>query len=93
MYMTKEDAKERLARDFMPNGKRIDDISSLKFVETGPFEIYRCCCRIGSDPQSGPFYCGDVADFKAFVGDGSMVSVCQKHFERIKPFLKGDNRQ
>jgi hypothetical protein len=84
--VTKEEAKALRKRDFIPNGERVD-IRTLTFRETGEYEVYQCCFPTGNDPQSGPFYCGDIADFTADVDGGGVVAVCQRHFDRIKPFV------
>ncbi len=68
MFLAKEQAKG-LQRDFIPNGGRID-IRTLRFRHTKPDEVYQCCRQVSHDPQSGPIYCGDVAEYNAPVNGG-----------------------
>lgn len=75
MELTKEVAKKLLKRDFIPGGEPVD-IRTLKFRKTKEHEVYRCCAPTGHDPQSGPYYCGEVAELVAFIEkDGRIVSV------------------
>jgi len=71
--MDKDRAKQ-LQSDFIPNGEWID-ISTLEFRRTLPDEVYQCCVRSGHDIQSGPIYCGRVAEWIAFTIKGS-VALC-----------------
>ena len=77
----KEDAK-KLREDFIPNGEPIS-IKELSFRRTFKFEVYRCCERTSYDLQSGPIYCGGVAEWVAEITDDkgnivSMVALCGK---------------
>ena len=77
MLLTKDCAKT-VRGEFIPGGKLVD-ISNLKFRKTKVYEVYRCCRRTGLDPQSGPFFCGDIAEFVAPVKEGGVVALCERH--------------
>lgn len=82
MSLSKERAREIQRGDFIPGGQPVK-ISELSFRRTSDSEVYRCCAQTGSDPQSGPIYCGKVAEFVAFLENerGSYVGLCgeRKH--------------
>ena len=81
MQLTKEKAKQLLKGDFIPGGKEVD-ITNLDFRETREDEVYQCCRQTGYDLQSGPLYCGNVAEYVAFT-DGGLVALCgnqRRHF-------------
>jgi hypothetical protein len=84
MSLTKEEAK-RLRRDFVPDGERVD-IRTLKFRRTGAGEVFQCCAQSGHDVQSGPIYCGDVAEYVALTERG-VVGLCQGHARRVREHL------
>jgi len=63
MILTKEKARELVNGDFVPNGKELVDARTLKFRKTKEHEVCRCHARVGYDPQSGPLYCGNIAEF------------------------------
>lgn len=75
---TKEDAKRLQKGDFIPRGERISDISQITFRRTKDHEIYLCCAQTNYDIQSGPIYCGDVAEFIAFRENGHYIALCGK---------------
>lgn len=90
--MTKSEARDFLetCRDYLPRGGRAlrqEEIRSLQFRETAEHEIYHCGCQTGDDIQSGPYYCGAIADFVANAPDGSsgVVAVCGRHKRKICP--------
>ena len=76
MALSKEQAKQ-LQRDFIPGGGPVD-INTLRFRHTLSDEIYQCCKKTGNDPQSGPIYCGDVAEYIARTENG-LVACCERH--------------
>jgi len=81
MQLTKKIAKELIDGDFIPNDERVD-IRELTFRRTQEHEVFRCCRSTGCDPQSGPLYCGDIAEFIALVkikGSVMVVSLCERH--------------
>jgi len=80
MTMTKTEAKNLLKRDFIPGGKNVssDELKQLEFRRTTENEVFQCCVQTGRDVQSGPGYCGDIAEFVAFFDDGRMVAMCGK---------------
>lgn len=75
---------QKTCRDYIPGGKALtrDQIVQLVFRETTEIEIYHCGTRTGDDIQSGPYYCGDIADFVA-PAPGGVVAVCARHKRRI----------
>ncbi|MDD3498200.1 MAG: hypothetical protein PHH24_01685 [Candidatus Moranbacteria bacterium] len=79
--MTKGMAKELLRGDFVPNGYIIN-LDALEFRRTKDDEVYRCCESTGGyDPQSGPFYCGEIAEIVAFCENNGIpgyVGICEK---------------
>jgi hypothetical protein len=75
--ITKEFAK-KLQRDYVPNGQPTDYVDAIR--DTKDYEIYQCACSTGYDPQSGPIYCGDIADYLGtYVDKTCYVSVCKRH--------------
>ena len=82
MPITKTEARELLKGDFIPDGKAVD-ISKLMFRRTTEEEIYRCCCRMGSDCQSGPYYCGKLGEWvhEAEPENGliNILVLCERH--------------
>ena len=85
--LTKTDARQLLKnlRDYIPKGKTLtrDQITQLVFRETSEFEIYHCGTRTGIDYQSGPYYCGAIADFVASAPDGGIVAICGRHKRKM----------
>ena len=77
MQMTKEDARRIKEPDFIPDGKSVD-INTLRFRRTGSTEILRCCCQTSYDIQSGPIYCGGIAEYIAPTKGGA-VALCEHH--------------
>lgn len=79
-----KDLAKQLQRDYIPNGRRIsrDEFSDLKFRRTEEYEIYQCGCQTGNDIQSGPIYCGRVADFLAETKEG-VLAACKSHFRNL----------
>ena len=82
--MHKSDAKKLVAqmRDFIPGGKPVADIRALTFRCTTEHEVLLCGTQTGDDIQSGPFYCGAIADWAAVTADGT-VAVCDRHANKI----------
>ncbi len=77
VQMTKEDARRIRKPDFIPGGKRVD-LNTLHFRRTGSTEILRCCRQTSHDIQSGPIYCGDIAEYVAPTAGGA-VALCERH--------------
>jgi hypothetical protein len=75
MELNKKIAKELIEGDFIPNGERVN-ITNLKFRKTKDHEIYQCCKQTSYDTQSGPIYCGDLAEYIASVGKG-IAALCK----------------
>jgi hypothetical protein len=69
MPATKTESKELLKEDYIPGGKRID-ITNIEFRRTEEHEVFRCCAITGNDVQSGPFYCGSIAEWVCETDDG-----------------------
>ena len=68
-------------RDYVPKGKPVD-VTKLTFRRTREYEILLCGTRTGHDIQSGPYYCGAVADWVAATS-GGLTAVCDKHGRKI----------
>lgn len=90
--MTKTEARalKRAFADYVPRGGKPltqDQIGKLVFRATLEHEIYHCGTQTGDDIQSGPYYCGDIADFvaPAPVPGGGVVALCGKHKRKICP--------
>lgn len=78
--MTKTQAAGLLKRDYIPNGKPVD-CSKLTFRRTGEHEVYQCCHQVGYDVQSGPLYCGDIAEWISEViteGGRGVIALCKR---------------
>ena len=82
--MLKSDAKKLVSqmRDYIPGGKPIADITVLTFRRAAEHEVLLCGTQTGRDIQSGPFYCGAVADWVALTPDGT-AAVCTRHANKI----------
>jgi hypothetical protein len=79
---------EKLQGDYIPNGPRIshDEWQKLVFRRAKPDEIHQCAMQVDNDMQSGPIYCGKIAEYVAFpVGpDGvGIAAVCKRHPPKI----------
>ena len=72
--------------DFIPGGKEISP-KGLNYRPTTEYEIYRCCAQTENDPQSGPLFCGKLADYTSeVIENGKLigyVAVCNKHYIKI----------
>ena len=81
--MHKSEAKNPVEqmRDYIPGGKSVA-VSSLMFRRTYEHEVHLCGARTGNDIQSGPYYCGAIADWVASTSDG-LAAVCSKHGDRL----------
>jgi hypothetical protein len=81
--MNKSDAKKLVEqmRDYIPGGKPVD-VRSLTFRRTRDHEVLLCGTRTGNDIQSGPYYCGAVADWVASIREGT-VAVCDRHGKQL----------
>ncbi len=78
VLMTKEDARRIRKLDFIPGGKPVD-INTLRFRRTDSTEILHCCRQTSDDDiQSGPIYCGDIAEYVAPT-EGGAVALCERH--------------
>lgn len=67
----------KLRGDFIPGGKMVD-INILRFRRTNDTEVFRCCRQTQNDLQSGPIFCGDIAEFIARTADG-IAALCERH--------------
>ena len=81
--MTKDEAKA-LQKDFIPVGQTGEpvDLSQVIFQPTKSHEVFRCVVPTGYDPQSGPIYCGDIADW-IYRKNGKYVALCNRHYRQI----------
>ncbi len=83
--ITKTEARALLekTRDYIPGGKQpVPEPRALPWRPTTELEIHHCGVRTGDDIQSGPYYCGAIADFVATVPNG-LAAVCKKHHKRL----------
>ncbi len=58
------------------------DLTQLKFKRTLENEVYRCCMQVGYDWQSGPIYCGDIAEYVSPSVEGNLryiAALCERH--------------
>ena len=76
MVLAKEEAKKIRQGDFIPDGDSVD-IRTLRFRKTREDEVFQCCRHVGYDPQSGPMYCGDIAEYVAYK-DSKFVATCDR---------------
>lgn len=79
MGLSKQEAKGLIREDFIPGGPRICDVSKLRFRRTREDEVYQCCLKTSDDPQSGPIFCGEIAEYLAQVGNVGIVCLCERH--------------
>lgn len=77
----KQLAKKVREGDYIPGGERVRSMDDFEFRETTDDEVFRCGTSICSDPQSGPIFCGDVADYIGIhKGDpNKAVALCRRH--------------
>lgn len=78
--LTKSDAK-RLVRDYIPKGRRLtsSEAAQLRFRPTEEHEVHQCGRQVGDDIQSGPIFCGQLAEFIAEVDEHTIVVLCERH--------------
>ena len=83
---TKSLLRKYQGNDFIPKGDPVQR-DSLDFRATGIFELFQCCHPTGSDIQSGPYYCGEIAEL--VVGNRrEYVGLCEKHANNCQPILR-----
>lgn len=74
--------------DFIPDGESIASKELIgKFRPTTPFDVYQCCHWVGSDIQSGPYYCGRIATQVVGTRD-KHIGLCKKHAHRCGSNLR-----
>lgn len=77
-----------LQRDFVPGGPSVD-VRKLSFRRTTEDEAFQCCAKTTYDPQSGPIFCGRVAEFVAEVPEqGGHVAICKRHVLDLPPEVR-----
>ena len=59
-----------------------EEFKKLKFRKTNEDEIFWCGVKIAEDSQSGPIYCGEVAEYIALTESIAACS-CKKHPPKI----------
>jgi hypothetical protein len=69
-------------RDYIPGGKPVDPSRLIFRPTSNTGAVHLCGVRTGEDIQSGPYYCGKVADWFATTADGT-VAICDRHGQRI----------
>jgi len=52
-----DEVQEIIHDDYIPGGDTATSATNLRTASAGK----RCCVKMGTDIQSGPFYCGDPA--------------------------------
>ncbi len=73
-----EAVQKELKSDFVPNGPPVD-IRSCVFRRLRDNEpVRQCCRRVSHDIQSGPIFCGCIADYLTELEDGE-VALCERH--------------
>lgn len=82
--MRKSEVKTLVAqmRDYVPGGTLVEDARRLPFRRTREQEIRLCGTRTGTDIQSGPYFCGAVADWVAETREGT-AALCDRHARRL----------
>ena len=74
-----------LQRGYIPGGKRVRGPFEWKrlpdsaFCLAGLGFVPRCGTQTGDDIQSGPIYCGRIADFEGNDEEGNVVHSCEIH--------------
>ena len=76
----------QLKDDFIPGGKRVNEVISIR--ELLPIEFFQCCVATGDDIQSSPIYCGRRASFEGKTSDGKVTHTCKSHEGGLKRLLK-----
>ena len=82
-------------RDYVPKGRIVtpDEVRKAPWREVEDGEICYCHQRVANDIQSGPIYCGDLADFTADFPDNHCLSFCARHFRQKRLQLGGEQEQ
>ena len=77
---TKTDIKNLLKRDYIPRGRAVTDeeFRKMKFRKTEEDEVYQCARQSSYDIQSGPIYCGELAEWIGKTESG-VVCLCERH--------------
>jgi hypothetical protein len=69
-------------RDYIPGGKPVDASRLIFRPTSNAGDVHLCGVQTGTDIQSGPFFCGKVADWIAQTASG-VVAICEGHGRRI----------
>lgn len=80
--VTKELLLQMKSLDFVPDGQETVRPETLKFRKTGECEFFQCCQMVGTDAQSGPFYCGQIAHAVVGTQEDGFIGLCKGHLER-----------
>lgn len=77
--------------DYVPKGRSVSEkeFKTLEFRRTREDEVGRCACSWSNDTQSGPMYCGKLAEVIAVVnGKGSVpvstLYLCERCRKRLE---------
>jgi len=67
--------------DFVPEfaGKLMKPFRIVR--KLSEHEVKRCGRWVGEDAQSGPIYCGRIAEYKCIDVNGLMLFLCREHGE------------
>jgi len=82
--MSLKDLAKSLQREFFPKYNPSDEqnLQAISFRKTTENEIHRCCAETNYDSQSGPIYCGDIADYisnSPLIPSDKLFAFCEKH--------------
>jgi hypothetical protein len=78
--VNKSEAKKLVEkmRDYIPGGARVADVKALTFRRTREDEVILCGAQTGDDLQSGPCFCGKIAEWVARTS-GGVAAICDRH--------------
>ncbi len=72
-----------MSSDFVPDGTvmSFDKIhkEGIAFRKLSRDEVWRCCRMTSEDIQSGPIYCGKMAQLLGALPDSTFIALCDAH--------------
>lgn len=86
--MTPRELIRNWKRDYIPSGSPVRSICNLR-PATG---LERCSVAVGDEIQSGPLYCGELADVVADVS-GKLrchIAACNRHKDSLEDLERTD---
>jgi hypothetical protein len=84
--ISRSEAKEftRQAKDYIPGGAIVKEPDKLVWRRLEDHEeVSFCCVQTGYDLQSGPMYCGAVADWRGDQGGLDSTFACDNHHYKV----------